>query len=164
VVILAGVSLVVAPAPSTALTLSAAGIAWAVVAAFGQGAGVVLSKTAMSEIPIFAASFLRQAAAVVALLVMLAFNGQVGRAFGIFTAMRRFKPVVGPSVLSAYIGFSLMMAGVAWTPAAIAAVLLATTPIFGLFVDVFLDGGRLTWRGVTGTLIAVGGVALLALG
>jgi drug/metabolite transporter (DMT)-like permease len=157
------VAIVVAPRPGVARQPMAwAGISWAIVAAFGQGAGIALTKTAMLEIPIFAASFLRQAAAVVGLLVVLAVQRQLRHSFALFTSLVRFRSILLPSLLSAYIGFSLMTTGIAWAPASVAAVLLSTSPIFSLFIDAFFDQGKITWRGLVGTLVAVGGVAVLA--
>lgn len=160
--VLAGVSIVVAPGRGeTRQALAWAGVGWAVVAAFGQGAGVALSKTAMATMPVFTASFLRQASAVAGLLVVLALQRRLRHAFGLFTAGARLKPLLLPSVLSAYLGFALMMAGIASAPASVAAVLLAVTPVFSLFIDALFYQGKITWRGLLGTTVAVAGVAVL---
>ena len=161
--VLAGVSIVVAPAPGEERQkLSSAGIGWAVVAAFGQGAGVALTKTAMTALPVFAASFLRQGVAVLGLLVVLALQGRLRHSLALFSDWGRLRPVLFPATLSAYIGFSMMMLGIARAPASVAAVLLAMSPVFSLFVDAWLDQGKITWRGLFGTAVAVAGVALLA--
>lgn len=161
--VLFGVAIVVAPGPrALRQPMAWAGIVWAIVAAFGQGAGIALTKTAMFELPIFAASFLRQAASVLGLLVVLAVQRQLRHSFALFTSLVRFRSILLPSLLSAYIGFSLMTTGIAWAPASVAAVLLSTSPIFSLFIDAWLEQSKITWRGLLGTLVAVGGVALLA--
>lgn len=160
--ILVGVAVVVAPGHAVKAPMPIVGVVWAIVAAMGQGMGVVITKTAMAEIPIFAAAFVRQGAAVLVLAVVLAFTRELRPAAKIFQHWPAFRAVVFPAVLSAYLGFSAMMAGVAWAPAAIAAVLLATSPIFSLFIDAWLAGGQITSRALVGTCIAVGGVAILA--
>lgn len=160
--VLAGVAIVVAPGKGEERQPFAwAGVGWAVVAAFGQGAGVALSKTAMATLPVFTASFLRQASAVVGLLVVLALQRRLRHGLGVFGSFGRLQPLLLPSVLSAYIGFSLMMAGIASAPASVAAVLLAVTPVFSLFIGALFYQGKITWRGLLGTTVAVAGVAVL---
>jgi drug/metabolite transporter (DMT)-like permease len=56
-----------------------------------------------------------------------------------------------------------MMAGVAFAPASVAAVLLATSPIFSLFVERLAGGPPITVRAFLGTMVAVSGVSLLTL-
>lgn len=160
--VLIGVSIVVAPGRGeTSRPLAWAGVGWAVVAAFGQGAGVALSKTVMATLPVFTASFLRQASAVLGLLVVLALQRQLRHGLGVFRSFGRLRPLLLPSVLSAYIGFSLMMGGISVAPASVAAVLLSVTPVFSLFIDAFFYQGKITARGLAGTLVAVTGVAVL---
>lgn len=162
VVILAGVAVVVAPAGEARSDLPASGVAWAVLAAICQGTGVALTKMGMASVPIFTAALLRQGAALLLLTLMAAAMGKLGSTLKLFGSGRSLRDLFVPSALSAYLGFSAAMAGVAWAPAALAAVLLATTPVFSLFLDAWLGEGAITWRGALGTLIAVGGVALLA--
>jgi drug/metabolite transporter (DMT)-like permease len=160
--VLAGVTVVVAPAKGEARQpLAWVGIAWATTAAFGQGAGIALTKTAMATVPVFAASFIRQGSAVLGLVLVLALQKKLRHSLGLFTAGNRFLPILFPAVLSAYIGFSLMMLGIARAPASVAAVLLAVTPVFSLFLDAATGHGKLTWRGLLGTAVAVAGVAVL---
>lgn len=160
--VLAGVTVVVAPTRGEARRpLAWAGIAWATAAAFGQGAGIALTKTAMATVPVFTASFIRQGSAVLGLLAVLAVQRKLRHSLGLFASRKRFLPILFPAMLSAYLGFSLMMLGIARAPASVAAVLLAVTPVFSLFLDAYTGHGKLTWRGVLGTTVAVAGVAVL---
>ncbi|MCP4657653.1 MAG: DMT family transporter [bacterium] len=171
-VILGGVILVVMPrssqapsspasTPATA-TFDALGIALAVVAAFGQGAGVVLAKAGMDEIPVLAASFVRLGAGGVGLVVVMVFGARLGAAARAIASPATLRQVVAPSILGTYIAFLMMMAGIAFAPASVAAVLMSTTPIFSLFIDAKVEGTPITARGLAGTLLAVAGVAVLA--
>lgn len=160
--VLAGVALVLGPARSGARA-SAAGVAFAVVAAFGQGSGVVLAKGGMDELPVIGASFLRLGTATLGLFVVLALGGGLRRAVRGLRRPGAARRLVGPTILGTYVAFTLMMLGIARAPASIAAVLLATSPVFGLFVDAVAVGQRITVRGVVGTLVAVAGVAGLVL-
>ncbi|MCP4564533.1 MAG: DMT family transporter, partial [Bosea sp.] len=167
-IILGGVTLVVMPRSSRASSSSAAtvsfdalGIALAVLAAFGQGAGVVLAKAGMDEIPVLAASFVRLGAGGVGLVVVMVFGARLGAAARAIASPATLRQVVGPSILGTYIAFLLMMAGIAFAPASVAAVLMSTTPIFSLFIDAKVEGTPITARGLLGTLLAVAGVAVL---
>lgn len=170
-IILGGVILVVMPRKSSATssppaspataTFDALGIALALLAAFGQGAGVVLAKAGMDEIPVLAASFVRLGAAGVALMVVMAFGARLGTAIQAIFSPATLRQVVGPSILGTYIAFLMMMAGIAFAPASVASVLMSTTPIFSLFIDAKVEGTPITARGLAGTLLAVAGVAVL---
>lgn len=141
----------------------AAGVAFAVVAAFGQGSGIVMAKGGMAEIPFVAASFVRLATAVVGLLVVMVALRKLAPAVALVADGRELGRLAGPSFLGTYVAFLLMMAGIAWAPASIAAVLLATPPVFSLFLDAWLFGAPITGRGLAGTALSVAGAALLAL-
>lgn len=162
VLVLAGVAVVVAPAGAEkAQPLNWGGMALAATSAFGQGAGIAFTKTAMTTVPVLAASFVRQGSAVLGLMAVLALQRKLGHSLGIFGAWPRLKPIVLPAMMSAYLGFSLMMFGISRAPASVAAVLLAVTPVFSLFLDAMTGYGKLTWRGLLGTVVAVAGVAVL---
>ncbi|MEM8934564.1 MAG: DMT family transporter [Acidobacteriota bacterium] len=164
--VLAGVALALDPGesePGAKRSMSVAGIAFAVLAAFGQGAGVVLAKGGMEDVPVIGASFVRLGTAAVGLLVTLAIAGQLGRAARGLARPAAMRGLAGPTLLGTFVGFLLMMLGIARAPASVAAVLLSTAPIFSLFVDRIAVGTRITPRGALGTLIAVAGVAGLVL-
>lgn len=141
----------------------AAGVAFAVLAAFGQGSGIVLAKGGMMEIPFVAASFVRMVAAVVGLVVVMACLRRLRPAASLLGKRDQVVRLAGPAFLGTYVAFLLMMAGIAWAPASVAAVLLATPPVFSLFVDAYVLGAPVTWRGLAGTALSVAGVAVLSL-
>jgi drug/metabolite transporter (DMT)-like permease len=164
-VVLAGVMLVVGPGDphrdGRTRHAAAAGIALAVLGAVGQGAGVVLAKQGMDVIGAMPATLIRLAAGTVGLLLAGFVTGRTGtlhRAIADRPSMRRAIPA---TVLGTYLALLLMMFGVALAPATIAAVLLATSPIFSLVVEALVDRQRPTAAAVLGTLIAVAGVAIL---
>lgn len=141
----------------------AAGIAFAVLAAFGMGSGIVLAKGGMMEMPFVAASFVRMVAAVAGLVVVMAALRRLGSAGALLGHRSELTRLAGPALLGTYVAFLLMMAGIAFAPASVAAVLLATPPVFSLFIDAVVFGAPITWRGVAGTLLSVVGVSVLTL-
>jgi len=139
-----------------------AGASAAVLAALGQGAGVVLSKDGMAEVPFVAASFLRLAAASLGLALILALGGRLARSLSAVGQLRALRRIVGPTVLGTYIAVLFMMFGIAYAPASIAAVLLATTPVFSLFIEARILRKAPSWGSLVGTFLAVAGVGILA--
>ncbi len=172
-VILLGIVVVVAPgkaetpdapeARGQKLSPLAVGVLFAVLAALGQGVGIVLAKEGMTEVSVVPAAFFRLGTAALGLMVLGLFGGGLTRTLEMLAHPPSLKRVLPATFLGSYLAMMLMMAGIAFAPAAIAAVLLGTTPIFSLVVE-SLERRRLPeLRGVLGTAIAVAGVAALAL-
>jgi drug/metabolite transporter (DMT)-like permease len=178
-IVLVGVGVVVAPthgrgggrlAPSSpparprAGSWAGPGVLLAVLAAFGQGSGLVLAKVGMAEIPVVAASFLRLAVAAIGLVAVAVVAGRLGG----LTRVARSRPdlvrVVPATFFGTYLALFAMMAGIALAPASVAAVLLSTSPLFSLVIERVIDGRPMTARGLVGTLLAVVGVAVLVSG
>jgi drug/metabolite transporter (DMT)-like permease len=168
-VILAGVALVVAPerrnlplVSSVAVPGVGVGIALGVLAAMGQGVGVVLAKVGMQDMAVLPASFLRLAAAAAGLAVIGALSAPRATASDSHPDSRILARVLIATLLGAYVALFLMMAGVDLAPASIAAVLLSTGPVFSLVLETVMERRLPTMRGVVGTLLAVTGVAVLS--
>jgi drug/metabolite transporter (DMT)-like permease len=165
--ILLGVALVVAPPgvpPSgwlAAAQVDAKGILYAVAAAVGQGTGVVLAKAGMEELPVLGASFLRILAATVGLLCVLGVAGRLPAVLGRLGTGPALRSLVGPTFVGTYISVLLLMAGIAYAPASVASVLIATTPVWSLFLDARTTGVPITLRALGGTFLSVAGVAVL---
>lgn len=167
-VILLGVTLVVMPGAGSAGLAAArdrrairVGLGLGLLAAFGQAAGIVLAKEAMASLPIVGASCVRMIVGSLGLVLVLALAGRLGPALRVLVSRRGMARLVPPSLLGTYLAFLLMMAGIAWAPAAIAAVLLATVPVWSLLVDAWLARRPIRPRELAGTVIAVAGVALV---
>lgn len=137
------------------------GVVVGLLAAFGQGAGVVIAKIGMDSVPVLPATFVRLGVGAVGLVVFaLATNG-LGRAIQAFRDREALPRLVTASFFGTYLAMLLMMTGVAWAPASVATVLLATPPIFSLVVESVVERRCPSARGLIGTVIAVGGVAWL---
>lgn len=173
VLVLLGVALVVwrprSKPPASGDAWPVAGVVWALLAAFGLGAGIVFAKVGMTaeagltDVPLVAASFVRMTASVAGLLVVMAFLRRLGPTAGLLRDRGEMLRLAGPAFLGTYVSFLLMMAGIAWAPASIAAVLLAMPPVFSIFVDAWLFKAPITWRALSGTALSVAGVAVLSL-
>jgi drug/metabolite transporter (DMT)-like permease len=163
-VVLIGVAVVVGPGrpgDDGRRRAALAGVVLALLGAFGQGAGVVLAKEGLDTIGTVPATFLRLAAGTVGLLlagIATGHNRRLGAALVDRPSLQRMLPA---TFFGTYLALMLMMAGVALAPATIAAVLLATSPIFSLVIEALADRRRPTALAVIGTIVAVVGVAIL---
>ena len=117
----------------------AAGVALGVLSAFGQGTGVVVAKAGMTALPILPATLLRLAVGAGGLAAVGAVTGTLGRAAAAVRDRRGLPRLALASFFGTYLAMLLMMAGIAWAQASIAAVLLATPPVFGLVVESVLE-------------------------
>lgn len=166
-VILVGVGIVLAPglrAATPATRGQRMGLMLGLLAAFGQGAGIVLAKEAMATMPIVAASFVRMSVAALGLIVVLGVSGRVTAAGRALLARETAARLLPASMLGTYLAFLLMMAGVAWSSAAVAAVLLSTVPVWSLLVDAVANRRWIQPAELVGTLVAVAGVAIVTTG
>jgi drug/metabolite transporter (DMT)-like permease len=169
-VVLLGVALVVAPGrspvpcPRPEARRMASGVALGILSAMCQGGGLVLAKVAMETVPVAASSFARLTASALALTAL----GIAGRRWGRVIALARDRTalprMIPATLLGTYLALFLMMAGIALAPAPVAAVLLATSPVFSLLLERVTTGRPLSLRGIAGTLTAIAGVAVLMRG
>jgi len=166
-VTLAGVALVVAgnndgsPAP-----FAWRGLTFAVLAAVGQGVGLIFAKMAFleGEINGFVATLVRILAS---LVIMIPVGVAESRSSDSFRALRTDRRALGLTALGAllgpFLGISFSLIAVAHTDVGVAATLMATVPILMLPLARIVYGERLSWRGTAGAFLAVGGVAILFL-
>jgi drug/metabolite transporter (DMT)-like permease len=144
------------------------GVFFAVVAALGQGVGLVLSKKGMyldgsvAMNPVSAALMrMLLAGAFVWICALFAgklpdLNKAVRDAEGLrYTAAGAF---IGP-----FVGMTLSMVAVAYTQAGIAQTLMSLMPVFIIPLLWVIYGEKTNWRGRLGAVIAVIGVAILFL-
>lgn len=145
--------------------LSAQGVLFGMIAALGQAGGLVLSKQGMTGgFPPFAGTIIRMTAAIVFLWVMAVFQKQVGATVEVVRAhpsalgWASFGALFGP-----VIGVSASLLAIQHAEIGVASTLMALPPVFMLPVSYFVFKERFGWQAVAGTLLAIGGVALLFL-
>jgi drug/metabolite transporter (DMT)-like permease len=163
-VILAGIALVVSPRGGVRWAVPTAGLAAAVIAAVSQAGGIVLAKAGMQTVPVLPASALRLAVAAIGMGLLAALGRRRGEIGVALRGPLLFRRVVPATFAGTYLAMFLFMGGIAFAPAAIASVLVGTVPIFSLLLDSVHRRRLPDTRSILGTLFAVAGVALLALG
>jgi len=154
------------------------GVIFGTLAAWCQGIGFVIAKLAMNSqnedvamrIDPLAATLVRMSFAAVGVVVlansMHALRGQAAR------QLRRSTPrgpwssaiplIVMGTVFGPVLGVWMSLEAAKATDAGIAATLMAMTPVFILPFAALIEHERVTWRAAVGAVIAVAGVAILA--
>lgn len=144
------------PRPFTGVLLALGG-------AFGQGAGLVLSKLGMGAYPALPATQIRVLAGVAGYVLLFTVLGWWHR---IPEAMAD-RPAMAWTALGAFfgpfLGVTLSLVAVKYTETGVAASLMATTPVLIIPVVVLLGRERTGLGGVAGAVLAVVGVAVLFL-
>ena len=141
--------------------LRAQGVLLALGGALGQAAGLVLSKHGMGDYDPFAATWIRCAAAVGGLVVVFTVWRWWPRLFAALGDRRALAFTGLGSFTGPFLGVSLSLAAVQLTQVGVASTLMALVPILMLPIAAFRGVERITPRAVVGTLVAVGGAALL---
>ena len=138
------------------------GVAIAVFSAACQGLGLVLSKLGMAgEVAPLAATWVRIAVATAAIWALAAVVRRVDPE-SLRAGVRRGWPwVVAGAFFGPFAGVWLSLAAVRLTDVGVAATLMATTPLLLIPVVALTERYRPTLRAVTGTVLAIAGVALL---
>lgn len=141
------------------------GVLFGVLAALGQAAGLVLSKQGMGgDFSPFAGTLIRMLAAVVSLWGLAALQGQAGSTI---RAIRQNPQGLQWAIFGAFwgpvFGISASLLAVQHTSVGVASTIMALPPVFMLPISHFFYHDRATWQSVAGTLVAIGGVALLFL-
>jgi drug/metabolite transporter (DMT)-like permease len=141
------------------------GVLFGLGAATGQAVGFVLSKQGLADnfSPI-AGNSIRMVAAVI---VLWALAGLQGKARETIESMRAKPKVFVWLTVAAFtgpvVGATLSLFALQHTQVGIASTLIALPPVFLLPVEWLVFKEKFDWGAVLGTLVAIGGVALLFL-
>ncbi len=151
---------------SQRISLTTSGIVFAVLAAAGQGAGLVVAKMAYQESSVngFVATAVRIIAALVILLPVALMTNRYTSPIRMFVQERKaFMLTALGSVFGPFLGISFSLIAIEHTKVGIAATIMALVPILMLPLVRYIYKEKLTWRAILGALLAVGGVAVLFL-
>jgi drug/metabolite transporter (DMT)-like permease len=141
------------------------GITYATLSAICQATGFVLSKQGMGgSLSPFQANAIRMLAALLTLIVIMAFQKQTGHTFQV---LRENIYAVRLLALAALVGpvlaVSLSLLSVQHAEVGVASVLTSLSPVFMLPFSHFFFKEQLGWQAVAGTVLAMAGVVVLFL-
>jgi drug/metabolite transporter (DMT)-like permease len=141
------------------------GVSFGILAAFGQALGLVLSKQGMAgNFSPFAATLIRMIAAFASLWLLAAFQGQALKTVKtVIATPKGLRWAVFGAFFGPVFGVSASLLAVQHTAVGVASTIMALPPVIMLPISYFFYKEKLNWRSVLGTLVAIGGVALLFL-
>jgi drug/metabolite transporter (DMT)-like permease len=139
------------------------GILFGVLAALGQAAGLVLSKQAMGDnFSPFSATLIRMIAAVASLWIIAIFQGQAAKTVQTVVANPKgLRWAIFGAFFGPVFGVSASLLAVQHTAVGVASTIMALPPVVMLPISYFFYKEKLNWQSILGTLVAIGGVALL---
>lgn len=141
------------------------GLVYGFGAALGQAAGLILSKQGLyGEFSALSGNLIRILTATVCIWLWTAAVRQVRPTFGslqLHPAASKF--ILGGSVTGPFLGVWLSLIAVQATEVGIASTLMGLAPVFLLPLSWWIFKERFGWTAILGTMLAVGGGALLFL-
>jgi drug/metabolite transporter (DMT)-like permease len=151
--------------PNTPRGYTKRGVFFGVLAALGQAVGLVLSKQGMfGEFSPFQANVIRMLAAVVFIWMWTLLQGEAGATL---TALRAKPQVIRLLALGALVGpvlgVSSSLLAVQHTQVGVASTLMTLPPVIILPISYFVLREKIGWQAITGTILAIAGVAVLFL-
>ena len=141
------------------------GVTFGILAGLGQAVGLVFSKQGMyGEFSPFQANAIRMLAAVIFIWLWSAFDGTAVQTYHDLQGKPR---VIGLLALGAFVGPVLgvtsSLLAIQYAEIGVASTLMALTPVVILPISYFVFKEKVGWRAITGTVLAIAGVAVLFL-
>lgn len=144
------------------------GVFAAMIAAMGQGFGVVLSKKGMYlgvsvAMNPLSAALIRMTLATLFVWTCALFLGKLPGLLKAVKDREGMKYAAGGALIGPFVGMTLSMVAVAYAQAGIAQTLMSLMPVIIIPVLWVIYRERTNWRGIFGAMVAVIGVAILFL-
>jgi len=141
-----------------------AGVLFALGAVAAQSLRYILSKQGMSGgYPVLSTNVIQILAATIAVWIPSCFSGMWKTTLSAPLGRRAATATLGGAVAGPFLGVTLSLVALAKAPIGIASTLMALVPVFLLPFSHFVLKERVGLRAVAGTMLAVGGVAVLFL-
>ncbi len=146
--------------------ITTSGIVYGILGAMGQAGGLIFAKFAFNEghITGFVATFIRVFSSVIIFLPLMLLLKKYKNPYKVFTKNKSaFGVTLLGTILGPFLGITFSLIAVENTKVGIAATLMSTMPIIMLPMVKYVYKEKLSWRAITGAVIAVAGVALIFL-
>jgi uncharacterized membrane protein len=132
--------------------------------ATGQALGLVAAKRGLvGDFPALSATMIRMIVAAVVIWLLALIRGQIGPTWEALRDKQARLWIIGGAFIGPFIGVWLSLIAVRTAPVGIASTLMALSPIVLIPFDHWLFGETITPRSIAGTIIALGGAAIIFL-
>lgn len=136
------------------------GILLGIIAAAGQGVGLVLSKYGMRDYDSFSSSQIRVIAGFIGFGILFFILGKFHELPKSLKDRKAMKWLVVGSIFGPFLGVSFSLMAVQNTNAGIAQTIMSLVPVLIIPPAVLINKEKVTWREILGAFIAVSGVAM----
>jgi drug/metabolite transporter (DMT)-like permease len=138
------------------------GVSFALLSAFGQASGAVLSRAALAETTISPlwSTLLRLIGGVLILLLWMPLQQEPRHWFKPVQSKRLLGIIAITALFSTYLGILLQQTALKYAATGVAQALISTSPLFVLPIAVWM-GEVVSSRALLGVLVALGGIGLL---
>ena len=136
------------------------GILFGLIAAAGQGVGLVFSKFGMGNYDSFSASHIRVISGFISFGLLFIVLRKFKELPSSFRDTKAMKWLVVGSIFGPFLGVSFSLMAVQHTNAGIAQTIMSLTPVLIIPPAVYFNKERVTGREIIGAVIAVAGVIL----
>lgn len=139
------------------------GIILAVLGAVFQAVGLVIAKHGLNdqELDPLYATLIRMLTALLASFILMFFRRQSREVFRVFRNRKAMLYLSLGSIVGPFLGVWFSMVSIKYTQTGVGATIMSTTPILIIPFSIFFHKEKPSWRSITGTVIAVIGVAIL---
>lgn len=139
------------------------GILFGLAAAAGQATGLILAKKGLAgDFPALSGTLIRMIAAAGTLWIVTIVSGQARATIRqLVDRPQAFKYIIAGTFTGPFLGVTFSLIAVQNTQVGVASTLMALPPVLLLPISYFFFQERFGWQAVTGTALAIGGVALL---
>ncbi|MFA4985914.1 MAG: DMT family transporter [Candidatus Brocadiia bacterium] len=143
------------------VSISGVGIIFGVLGALGQAGGAVLGKLARADIDAVGATQIRVIAGVAGLFLVATVIGWWPKVIAAFRDRIAVAQMTGGALFGPFLGVLLFQVAIWMTDVGVVQTIAALVPIVIIPIAVYAKKEKVTLRAVLGSVIAVGGVALL---
>ena len=137
------------------------GVLTGVLSVFAMAVGIVIAKPMLEQYDFLWVVFLRIAAGVGGMLLVVAWRRNAGELLAAYRSVRHWPQVLSGAVMGTYISMMLWLAGYKYTQASIAAVLNELAAVFILILAALFLREQVTSRQILGMLCALAGVLMM---
>ena len=142
------------------ISLPLIGILMAVIGAFGQGFGLVLSKLGMKDYNPFAATQIRIIAGLFGLGIIISFSKKWKTVLKPVRNIKTMSLLSLGAIFGSFLGISFSLLAIKYTNTGVASTIMAIQPILLIPASMIIFQEKVNVSEVIGALIAVAGIAL----
>lgn len=146
--------------------LTASGIFNGFMGSLGQAGGLIFAKFAFEEgeLHSFVATFIRIFSSTIILFCITLLIRKYKNPFKLYKENKKaLTTTLAGTILGPYLGITFSLVAITYAKMGIAATLMSTMPILMLPLVKWVEKEKLTWRAISGAVLAVLGVAILFL-